>query len=250
MEKIKVLGVPIANLTIEKTVQLIAKQISKKERRLFHIVTANPEIIMASQKDADLKRILDQADLLTADGIGIVLASKIQGFSLPERVTGYDLFLHLLDAGNQHGWSFYILGSDEETNLKATEELRKRYPNITISGRHHGFFKEQEEGHILAEIQATKPTFLIAGLGAPFAEKWIYKHKSKLAAQIAIGVGGSLDVISGKVKRAPVVWQKLNVEWLYRLIKQPSRWRRQLVLPRFAWKCVVAEINKGTTSRQ
>jgi N-acetylglucosaminyldiphosphoundecaprenol N-acetyl-beta-D-mannosaminyltransferase len=109
----------------------------------------------------------------------------------------------------------------------------KTNPNVSILGMHHGFFNSGEEAKIVEDIRSLKPDVLIVALGAPYAERWIHKYRVRLNAKIAIGVGGSLDGIAGKVKRAPEGWQRLNVEWLYRLIKQPSRWRRQLILPRF-----------------
>lgn len=116
--------------------------------------------------------------------------------------------------------------------------IARTYPNVAILGRHHGFFQPEEEAKIVEEIRSSAPDFLIVALGSPYAEHWIHKHREILQAKVAIGVGGSLDVIAGKVKRAPQLWQRLHAEWLYRLIQQPSRWRRQLILPRFAMRAL------------
>ncbi len=194
---------------------------------------------MACQKDRSLRSIIDGAGLITADGIGIVMVSRLRGGNLPERVTGYDTLLKLLDSGNQKKWSFYFLGADPLTNEKVCEVIREKYPNLLILGRHHGFFEETEEEKIVEEIGTLKPDILVVALGAPYAERWIHNNKSKLNAKIAIGVGGSLDVIAGKVKETPESWKRLNLEWLYRLIQQPSRWKRQLILPRFAIRALV-----------
>ena len=189
---------------------------------------------MAAKQQPQLREIVDAADLVTPDGIGVVMAAKWQGVHIPERVTGFDLLTRLLEGAKEQGFSLYVVGADEETNAKAVGIMKDKYPGVTIAGRHNGYFKGDQEEALVADIARTQPDLLIVALGAPNAEKWIYKHKSRLKAKVAFGVGGSLDVIAGKVKRAPVIWQKLNVEWLYRLLKQPSRWRRQLVLPKFA----------------
>jgi len=238
MNKVRILDVPFSNLSMDETVNALHARLNGGESRLFHLITANPEIVMAARKDAGLKTILEEADMITADGIGVVKAAKWFGENIPERVTGYDLLLRLLELGNLENWSFYFLGADEETNRKAVETIQQQYPGVIIAGRQHGFFKPEDESRILEEIAEARPTFLIIALGAPRAERWIYTHKSKLPVQLAMGVGGSLDVIAGKVKRAPAIWQKLNLEWMYRLLSQPSRWRRQLVLPLFVLTCL------------
>lgn len=232
------MGINFPKLTMFETLQLIRGVVGQNGPGIFHVVTGNPEIVMSCQHDARLRSIVDEAGLVTADGIGIVMVSKIRGGNLPERVTGCDLLLELLKTGDREGWSFYLLGADEQSSKQAAQVIDHNYPNVNVVGRHHGFFSVEEEEKIVEEIQAAKPDFLIVALGAPYAEKWIYKYKQQLPAKVAIGVGGSLDVVAGKVKRAPKLWRKLHLEWLYRLIKQPSRWKRQLILPRFAWKAI------------
>ena len=199
---------------------------------------------MACQKDKSLRSIIDEAGLITADGIGIVMVSRLRGGNLPERVTGYDTLLRLLDSGDKRKWSFYFLGADPNTNQKVCEVIREKYPDLLILGKHHGFFKQNDEDKIVKEIGSLKPDILIVALGAPYAERWIHKYRSELNAKIAIGVGGSLDVIAGKVKETPESWKRLNVEWLYRLIRQPSRWKRQLILPRFAIRALLFREDK------
>ncbi|MFC4812827.1 WecB/TagA/CpsF family glycosyltransferase [Paenibacillus sp. GCM10023250] len=237
MDSVNILGVPFSKMTLTDTVKLIQAKLAadtRAEAKPFHLITANPEIVMAAKGQPELRRIVDEADLITPDGIGVVLAAKWQGTHIPERVTGYDMLIRLLEGAAARGFSLYVLGADEETNAMAADIIQAKYPGVEIAGRHNGFFKGDQENEIVADIGRKRPDLLIVALGAPNAEKWIYKHKSRLNAKVAFGVGGSLDVIAGKVKRAPVIWQKLNVEWLYRLLKQPSRWRRQLVLPKFA----------------
>jgi len=233
------MGINFPKITLDRTVEILGNVIEQSRSQLFHVITVNPEITMACQKDRSLRSIVDEAGLITADGIGIVMVSRLRGGNLPERVTGYDTLLKLLDSGNQTKWSFYFLGADPVINQKVCEVIGEKYPDLIILGKHHGFFKQHEEDKIVEEIASLKPDILVVALGAPYAERWIHKHKSKLNAKIAIGVGGSLDVIAGKVKETPESWKRLNLEWLYRLFQQPFRWKRQLILPRFAIRALL-----------
>ncbi|UUZ82398.1 WecB/TagA/CpsF family glycosyltransferase [Paenibacillus sp. P26] len=235
----KVMGIRFPKITLDRTVEILGEVIERKRPELFHVITVNPEITMACQKDPALHSIVKEAGLITADGIGIVMVSRLRGGNLPERVTGYDTLLRLLETGNRKGWSFYMLGADAAVNEQACEVISRKYPNVRVLGRQHGFFRPEEESRIVEEIGTLEPDVLIVALGAPYAERWIHKHKSRLKARVAIGVGGSLDVIAGKVKETPDGWKRWNVEWLYRLIQRPHRWRRQLILPRFAVRALL-----------
>lgn len=247
LDNVRILGVPFSKMNMKETVNIIASKIDCNSESIFNIVTGNPEIVLQAQKDAELQRIFNEADLITPDGEGIVLASKWKGQPLIERVTGIDLLVEVLKMGNERGWSFYFLGADEEVNKKATKNILEKYPNIILSGRHHGYFDNAEEEEILIDIENKRPDILIVALGAPNAEKWIDNYRNRLPAKVAFGVGGSLDVISGKVTRAPEKWQELKLEWLYRLIIQPSRLRRQVVLPIFAYKSLMEALKEKRT---
>ncbi|QUL55820.1 WecB/TagA/CpsF family glycosyltransferase [Paenibacillus tritici] len=245
-DKVCILGVPFSKLTLEQTTSLLDEHIMDAQGRLFHLITANPEITLASQTDKQLREIIGSADLIVPDGIGIVMAARRQGEPIPERVTGYDLLLSLLAQGNERGWSFYFLGTDELTSVQAVEQITLRYPQVKIAGRHHGFFTLEEESDIIADIQQAKPEVLILAMGAPYSDKWLYKKKEELrGVKVVFGVGGSLDVISGKVKSAPAIWKKLNLEWAHRLLFSPvakgqkSRWRRQSALPKFVYRTMI-----------
>ncbi|MCB2296186.1 WecB/TagA/CpsF family glycosyltransferase [Clostridium tagluense] len=229
---------------MKETVNIIASKIDCNNQSIFNIITGNPEIVLQAQKDSQLQTIFNEADLITPDGEGIVLASRWKGQPLFERVTGVDLLLEVLKMGNKRGWSFYFLGADEEVNKKATENILAEYPNIILSGRHHGYFDNVQEEKILVDIESKRPNILIVALGAPRAEKWIYNYKNRLPVKVAFGVGGSLDIISGKTARAPQKWQQLKLEWLYRLIIQPSRLRRQMVLPIFVYKSLMEALKE------
>ncbi|WP_282941086.1 WecB/TagA/CpsF family glycosyltransferase [Paenibacillus sp. RC67] len=236
---VNIMGIPFSTLNLAETIQHLADQADKPVDSLFHLITANPEFVMTALQDREFKQIMDAAHLITPDGIGIVMASKWKGTPLRERVTGYDILIGLLEIGNERGYSFYFLGADEETSRKASENIAIRYPGVQIVGRQHGFFGKDQEEDIVRSIQSANPDFLIVAMGAPYSEKWITKHKAELQSKVAFGVGGSLDIIAGTVKRAPVFWQNLHLEWLHRLLSKPSlRWRRQLLLPKFAWRVV------------
>lgn len=243
---VDILGINFSKLNLKQTVKLIDAKVSEDNNKIFHLITVNPEIAVQIQEDLELKKISLEADIITPDGVGIVLASRLKRNPVSERVTGYDLFLECLEVGNQKSWSFYLLGSGEEVNCKAAEYVVKNHPNIKIAGRHNGYFTKEEEYKIVQDINDSKPDILIVALGSPLADKWIYKHKSKLNTKVVFGVGGTFDVITGKVKPTPQIWKKLNLEWLHRRITQPSRKERQKKLKVFAYRAVVEAICKNT----
>jgi N-acetylglucosaminyldiphosphoundecaprenol N-acetyl-beta-D-mannosaminyltransferase len=246
IDTVDILGIPFSKLTMHETVELLSEHIRQEQPKLFHLITANPEIAIVRQTDKLLQTIIAEADLITPDGAGIVMASKRKGDPVPERVTGYDLLLRLLEKGNDRKWSFYFLGTDETTSLAAVENIQTRYPQVVVAGRHNGFFSGDEEVSILQEMKQSKPDVLVIAMGAPYTDKWIYRNKQELdGVKLVFGVGGSLDVISGKVKPAPAIWKAMNLEWLHRLLTVPvakgqkSRWRRQSALPKFFYRAVI-----------
>lgn len=241
---VEILGIPFSNMTLNETTHFLEKHIEEKSS-LFHLITINPEITITAQSDAEFMSIIKEADLITPDGIGIVLASRLKKESISERVTGFDLLQQLLQKGDNSNWSFYFLGTDEETNRNAVQEIENFYPNVTIAGRHHGFFTKDEEAKIIDSIKRTNPDILIVAMGAPYSDKWIYKHKEDLSkVKVVFGVGGSLDVIAGKIKATPQIWKRLNLEWVHRLITVPvakgqkSRWLRQTAIPKFIFQII------------
>jgi N-acetylglucosaminyldiphosphoundecaprenol N-acetyl-beta-D-mannosaminyltransferase len=201
------------------------------------LVTANPEIVMYADQDEEYKRIVKSADFIIADGIGVIIGSRIIGQPLPERIPGFELMQDLLKKGNEEKWSAYFLGAKNEVVKKAVENIQKQYPDLRIAGYHDGYF-DAESPEIPNEIMQAKADLVFVALGFPRQEKFIAEKLVHLEKGLLVGVGGSFDVLAGAVKRAPVIWQKLNLEWFYRLIKQPSRWRRMLVLPLFILRMV------------
>jgi len=200
---------------------------------LKKVYTPNPEIVMLAQDDNELFRIVNEADLVLADGIGVIIASKIKGLELKDRVTGVDTMDKLLEYCGQKGKSIFIFGGKPGVAEIACENIEKKYKGIKIAGHYHGYVSENDEDEIINKINKTKADILFVCLGAPKQEKWIDKNKNKLKCSLAMGVGGSVDVYAGVAKRAPVAFQKLGLEWFYRLLKEPWRFKRMLVLPKF-----------------
>ncbi len=229
-DTVNILGIPFIHTTMDDFIKKIEARLHNQEKTF--IVTANPEIVMRANEDAPFKNVLQRATYITADGIGIVKAAKQLGQPLPERVAGYDTMLRLLQIANDEKKRVYFFGAKEPTLKKMIKNIEETYPNLIIVGSHHGYYNPKDN-RVIQEIQATEPDFVFVALGFPRQEKWIDANMPKCQKGIFMGVGGSFDVISGEVKRAPKVWRNLHLEWLYRLFSQPSRWRRMLAIPKF-----------------
>ena len=239
LDSIKIFGLRIDNLNLNEAKNTV--EVFLKEDGLKTIYTPNTEIVMAAKEDEKLKNIINSGDLIIPDGIGIIHASKMKKKPLKERVTGFDLSMEMLEIANKMGYGLYLLGGKEGVAKDAGKNIIKNYPNIKILGTHHGYFKgahigykdHEEEIKILEEINNLKPDIIFVGLGFPKQEIWIHENKCRINSKIIIGNGGTMDILSGNAKRAPEIYQKLGLEWFYRLIKEPSRIKRQIVLPKF-----------------
>lgn len=199
-----------------------------------HVVTANPEIVMIAQEVVGLAQALDHADLVVADGMGLVWASRILGTPLPHRIAGIDLTTALLAAIAKTGERVFLLGAKPGVAQKAADRLATRFPGLQIVGTHHGYFHSDEEAAVIERIESTRPHLCLVALGVPRQELWIAQMRRRLPVRVMIGVGGALDVFAGEANRAPVWMQEIGLEWLYRLLQEPWRIRRMQVLPRFA----------------
>lgn len=231
MKKTHVLGVPFDVVTMAEAVEKTKKMLADGGQHF--ICTPNPEIVMEARQDKELMAILREADMVVPDGIGVVWASKYSETRLTERVAGYDLTQNLMAELAATGHTFYFFGGAPGVASTAARKMMKKYPGLQVVGIHNGYFDEKEEKRIIQDIKTKSPSILLVGLGAPKQEKWIYDNLRLIGAKVAIGVGGSFDVMAGNVKRAPKVFQKLGLEWFYRLITQPTRWKRMLRLPKF-----------------
>lgn len=229
--KANVLDCYIDTLDADGAMAKIAEFVVAKEPR--HVITLNAEIVYLARENKELKDIINQADLVTPDGIGIVWAARKLGWHVKERVTGIDMVDNICNQASQNGWGIYLLGAHPTVVEKAADNLRQHYPQLNIVGMRDGYFTEKETPLVLEDIKRTSPDILLVALGAPKQEFFISKYKKELGIPISVGVGGSFDVIAEVKQRAPDFMIKLNLEWFYRLITEPSRIRRQLVLPKF-----------------
>lgn len=232
MENVNILGVRIDKVDLKSAVSRVLLLLEKDGAS--SVFTPNSEIIYLAKDDEEFKKILNSSDLNTADGIGVVYASKILKNPVTERVAGFDLAKNLLPVMNEKKLKLFLFGGKEGVAKKAKEEILKDYPDIDICGVENGYFDSSDK--IIENINSCEPDFVFVCLGAPKQEKWICENKDKLNAKVLMGIGGSLDVFAKEAKRAPQIFINLNIEWLYRLVKNPSRFGRMLALPKFAFE--------------
>ena len=230
----KILDINVDNLNYQQTLEAIRDFI--KGGGKHYIVTTNPEMVVQSLTDKNFAEILNGADLSVADGWGIVWATRILGQPLSERVAGVDLMYGMSLLASQEGYSVFLLGGEEKVAEEAAQKLAKVLPNLKIAGAYSGSPNEKDDDQSIEMLNSNKMDILFVAFGAGKQEKRIARNLDKIPAKVAIGVGGAFDYLSERKKRAPRVVQKIGFEWLYRLAREPWRWRRQLVLPYFAYK--------------
>lgn len=230
-KRVNILDVCFDKVTMKEAVDTVIRYIDENEKHT--ILTANPEIVMKAHHDKEFCKLMNQGDLVVADGIGIIIASKIIKKYLPERVAGYDLIQNIFKKIMTMDKTVYLFGAAPKVAEKAAELMMIKYPGLKIIGSHDGYFDNEEEKLIIKEINELKPDLLLVGLGAPKQEDWWFSHKDELNVKVCIGVGGSFDVMSGKFKRAPKIFIRFGLEWFHRLITQPTRFKRMIKLPLF-----------------
>lgn len=241
---VKILGVRINNVDMDETMNKIGGFFDKDE--LNYIYTPNPEIVMRAGRDEEFKKIINSASLNLCDGIGLMIASKLKKKPLKSRVTGYDTSIKILELMNEKCLSLFLLGAKPGIAEKAIERINNDYPNIVIAGYNNGYFNGSHNGHassdeeeaLIQKINDSKADAIFVGMGAGYQEKFIYYNKDKLKTKLAIANGGVIDVLAGNVKIAPSFIRKIGMEWLYRLIKEPKRFKRQLDIPKFLMKII------------
>ena len=210
------------------------------ESQLHQICTVNPEFVIKAQNDANFMRVLGSAELNIPDGNGLLLAARRQGQRLPERVAGSELVYHVAERCAQRGWRLFLLGAAPRVAEEAAAKLLSLHPTLQIAGTYAGSPALDENAGIVKRVNASSAEVLYVAYGAPKQDKWIARNRDKLTSvRVAIGVGGSLDFISGRSQRAPQWVQRARLEWLYRLIQEPWRWRRMLALPKFVGQAIV-----------
>ena len=235
MNKVNVLNIKFSDISDAELLDILENAF-KSESNL-RIVTPNPEIVMAANKSDSLRNMINNSSLVLKDGIGIKIAEKLKGVNGEKRQTGIETLERLLKIADDNCYSVYFVGAKDEILQKAIINIKEKFPNIVVKGQHNGYFKDgsSEEGQILKDIEETKPDLLIAAMGFPKQEIFLTKTQ---VPKVSIACGGSLDVMSGEVKRAPRWMQKGGLEWFYRLVKDPGRIKRQVVIPVFLWKIV------------
>ena len=225
--KTEILGIQFDNLTREEAARRGAELL---EEDCFHyVVTPNPEFILAAEGDGEFRAVLNGADLVLPDGIGVVYSARILGRPLQGRVPGIEFAEDMLACLNGTGGRLYLLGAKPGVAEEAGRRILERYPNLTLCGTQDGYFKDEEAA--LLKVAAARPDLLFVCLGAPKQEKWMARWGRHTGARLAIGLGGALDVFAGSVERAPEAWRKLGLEWAYRLKKEPKRIGRMAKLP-------------------
>ncbi|MFW5709025.1 MAG: WecB/TagA/CpsF family glycosyltransferase [Chloroflexota bacterium] len=231
-QRIHVLGLPIDGMTYSQLLDQIAQWIDTGNRT-HHICTTNPEFMMIARSDPNFRHILRRADLCVPDGVGLLWAARHQGTSLPGRVTGSDSVPIIAEHAARRGWRLYLLGAAPGIAEKAGHILQEQYPGLKIAGTYSGSPAAEEEDAIVERINKADADILFVAYGAPVQDKWIARNLPRLQVSMAMGVGGAFDFIAGVVPRAPLWMRRLGVEWLYRLLRQPWRFKRMLRLPRF-----------------
>ena len=227
----KILGVPFQNITPGDAEERIVKFLHQSGKAM--VFTPNPEMVMAAQKDEEFMKILNESAMNIPDGIGIIYGSKFTNNPIKSRVAGYDCVQGVFELIKDTDKTVYFFGGAPEIAERAKEAMEKKHYGLKIVGVADGYFDAEKEQMIIADINEKKPDLLLVGIGFPKQEKWIYNNIKNLNVKVAIGVGGSFDVMSGNVKRAPKIFIKLGLEWFYRLITQLTRIGRMMVLPLF-----------------
>ncbi|NLB53979.1 MAG: WecB/TagA/CpsF family glycosyltransferase [Syntrophomonadaceae bacterium] len=230
-QKAEIMGCQVDLLSLNQALEEIKKLLGN-QKTFAHIITVNAEIIYEANKNPRLKEIINGAHMVTPDGIGVVWAARQFGYTSSGRVTGIELLEEVCSEGARRGWRVFFFGAAPGVAEKAASNLENKYPGLQVAGTINGYFAPEETADIVTTIKKSNPDILFVGLGAPRQEYWINEYKDQLQV-VCVGVGGSFDVIAGLKKRAPAFMIKLNLEWLYRLISEPSRIKRQLALPKF-----------------
>ncbi|MGE5587900.1 MAG: WecB/TagA/CpsF family glycosyltransferase [Clostridia bacterium] len=241
---VEILGLRVHKVDMAEAVRRVRQMLAANDRT-HQVVTLNSEMAMLAQKDRDLASIINEADLVVPDGAGVVWASRVLGAPLPERVAGFDLLLEVAGCAGAEGWPVFLLGAAPGVADEAAAGLAARVPRLRVAGTHHGFFGERDERDIVDKIAASGARLVFVAMGAPRQDRWIARNKAHLPPSVCIGVGGSLDVLAGRVSRAPKWIGEMGFEWLYRLVREPRRFSRMLALPRFMARVVAERLSRN-----
>lgn len=248
----EVLGCRIDRLDMEATVRLAAETIERRE--YVQHTSINAAKLVAMHDDPELRRIIDDCALVNADGQAVVWASQLLGDPLPARVAGVDLMFELLALAQEQGYRPYVLGAAPQVLERAIERLRQRYPRLQLAGWHDGYFPLNEQTRVAYEIRESGADILFVAISSPLKERFLGSHGAGLGVPFVMGVGGAIDIVAGMTRRAPAVWQRLGLEWLYRLLQEPRRMFKRYAITnvRFlvlvAWALVRRSHRRGTNT--
>ena len=243
MEKnlVEIFNIPFINMKKEDILKILEKRVV--ENKKTYVVTANAEIVMYAKENVSYFNIITKADYIVPDGIGVVKGAQILKKEIKERVPGIELMVDLLKIANKFNQKVYFYGAKNEVIEKMIKRIKSDYPNINIVGYSNGYINDSDN-KITDEIINLEPDYVFVAKGAPLQDEWINKVIQKTNKGLFMGVGGSFDVLAGEVKRAPEIWQKLNLEWLYRIAGDPKRWKRSMALPKFVIEVLKLRIIK------
>jgi len=227
-----ILGVQVNTENYDELIPKVFRNIEDKKKSL--VVAINPEKLMKAKEDPELKALLNRAEFQIPDGIGVIIASKLKKGSISSRITGIDMMDRVVREAARTGRAVFLYGAKPGVADKAAQQLKQTYPDLIVAGTQDGY--ESDSSKVLDTINKAQPDILFVAMGSPKQEQWIEQHRDNLYPTLYQGVGGSFDVLAGNVKRAPAAFQKLGAEWLYRLLKEPSRLKRQMNLPKFLFE--------------
>ncbi|MBV8150051.1 MAG: WecB/TagA/CpsF family glycosyltransferase [Candidatus Eremiobacteraeota bacterium] len=250
MQSIEILGCRVDAVVRDAAVERVVALAHGATSSL--VVTLGSEMVMEAQHNARFRSVVDAAALVVCDTIGLLLASRLRGGPLRERITGVELIDALAASSSLHDLRLFLLGGRDGVADHAASKLRERYPGVKIVGTRDGYFAVRESDEVAAAIRASGANVLLAGMGSPRQEVWLSENLARAGCAVGIGLGGTFDILAGEVRRAPPLVRRLGLEWLYRLIREPRRWRRQLALPLFAYlalrETAALALSKGKTS--
>ena len=247
-KSVNLFGIKVHAFSMNEALDNIHHAIQAKES--LHIGMLNAAKVVNMKRNPELGEDVNSSDMILADGSAVVLAGKLLRKKLPERVAGIDLMHGILKRGNQFGYRVFCLGASEDISKKIEVEIARHYPNVVLAGRRNGYFSSDEESSIAQQIADAKADVLFVAITSPKKEQFMAKWNETMKVPIVHGVGGSFDVFAGKVQRAPIIWQKMGMEWLYRVMQEPGRlWKRYLVTNTLFLGMLAKEIIKPTKAQ-
>jgi N-acetylglucosaminyldiphosphoundecaprenol N-acetyl-beta-D-mannosaminyltransferase len=241
-QRIEIFGVPVDCITMDEAVDFAESMVNGQHS--CAILAVNPEKVVRAQQDKSLLAQLRNAALVIPDGIGVVFAARLLGFSCTERVPGSELMPLLCQRAAFKGYRVFLFGASQDVILRTAQVLQQRFAGLKIVGAQHGYVKEDDMPAMISRINATQADVLFVALGSPKQEEWIARYLPELKVKVCQGVGGTFDVIAGRVKRAPSLFRAIHLEWFYRLLSQPSRIFRQTALPMFAYQVLKSKFSR------